>query len=81
MSPEVNRAELLSELDTLERRILKVRQMATPPATRDVSPECQAKYDIAVAASAATAAAYAAHEALVLIDQAAWFEYWDCESP
>ena len=76
-----NADSIREELDRLQRRIDKVRGMLAKTETRDVSPECQAAYDIAVAASAATTAANAAYQALLIIDQAAWWAYWDCESP
>ena len=81
MSRESNRAQLLAWCDRQDSRLKKIREMATPNLTRDVSPECQAAYDIAVAATAAETAAYDAHQTAMTISNSAWLEYWDCESP
>lgn len=70
---------LLACLDRLEERLGLVReQLATK---RDVSPPCQAAYDIAVAASASATAAHVAAQAADDIALVAWEAYWDCESP
>lgn len=80
-SVEETRAALLAWCDRRDARTKKIREMAAVPATRDVSPQCQELYNIAMAASAASGAAFTEWEALLAIDQAAWFSYWDCESP